>query len=118
MLVLVTSLSSPVLFGRDDLAARRSQLSTILQQEWEHTLQVNPELATHAGDDRYNDRLSDYSAEFFAREIEHSRQVLERIEPIDTAGFPEQEKLNKILMVRILRQQIVRCFFARLELRF
>ena len=40
----------------------------------------------------------------------------ERFEAIDITGFPEQEKLNKILMVRILRQQIEESSFKEWEM--
>jgi uncharacterized protein (DUF885 family) len=88
------------------LEARRAQLSAALEQEWEYQLRAHPEMATYIGDNRFNDRLSDYSAKFFAEDLEHAKQTLQSIESIDTAGFPEQEKLNKILMVRSLREQI------------
>ena len=92
--------------GQTDLQSRRSQLNSLLQEEWEYTLKAYPELATHAGDNRYNDRLSDHSAEFYARELDHDKEALKRFETIDTTGFPEQERLNKILMVRSLREEI------------
>jgi uncharacterized protein (DUF885 family) len=88
------------------IEARRAQLSAALQQEWEYQLRVHPERATHIGDNRFNDRVSDYSAKFFAEDLEHAKQTLRSIESIDTAGFPEQEGLNKMLMVRRLRERI------------
>src|SRR5690348_9300123 len=47
-------------------AARRTRLKALLLDEWEYTLRTNPELATSVGDNRFNDRLSDYSAKAFA----------------------------------------------------
>lgn len=85
---------------------RRAQLNAALQEDWEYELRVHPELATHTGDNRYNARLSDYSPKFFADDLEHSEQVLHRIEAINTADFPEPEKLNQALMVRSLREDI------------
>ena len=87
-------------------AARRARLKAALQEEWEYRLRTYPELATAVGDNRYNDRLSDYSPEFFAGEVQHARQALQIFESIDTAGFPEQERLSKDLMIRDLREQI------------
>ena len=63
-------------------------------------------MATYIGDNRFNDKVSDYSAKFFAEDLEHAKQTLRSIESIDTTGFPEQEQLNKILLVRSLREQI------------
>jgi uncharacterized protein (DUF885 family) len=92
--------------GEDSSEARRARLKAALHEEWEHQLRAYPELATQVGDPRYNDRLSDYSAEFYLGEVQHARQALQVFESIDTTGFPEQERLNKELMVRGLREQI------------
>ncbi len=90
----------------NSLAARRARLKEALQAEWEHQLRASPELATSVGDNRYNDRLSDYSPEFFAGEIQHARDALQIFESIDTAGFPEQERLSKVLIMREQREKI------------
>jgi uncharacterized protein (DUF885 family) len=92
--------------GEDSTEARRARLKAALHEEWEHQLRASPELATSVGDNRYNDRLSDYSAEFIAGEVQHAQQALQIFESIDTTGFPEQERLSKDLMVRSLREQI------------
>jgi len=113
---VICSAATITAFGQPGLDARRAQLKSVLQEEWEHQLRAEPEMATHVGDDRYNDRLQDYSPEFFASEIEYTKQILHRIEPIDTAGFPEQEKLNKALMVRSLKEEIEASQFKRWEM--
>ena len=84
--------------------ARRAELNRLLAEEWEYTLRTQPELATQVGDDRYNDRLSDFSDKAIADDLEHSQQALARFEAIDVTGFPEQERLNHALMVRSLRE--------------
>jgi uncharacterized protein (DUF885 family) len=86
--------------------ARRADLNRLLAEEWEYTLRTQPELATQVGDDRYNDRLSDFSDKAIADDLEHTRQSLARFEAIDVTGFPEQEKLNQALMVRSLRESL------------
>ena len=88
------------------LEARRAQLTAALQQQWEYELRTHPEMATYIGDNRYNDRLSDHSAASYTRELEHAKQTLQSIEAISTGGFPDQERLNKLLMVRRLREDI------------
>jgi len=88
------------------IETRRAQLSAALQQQWEYELRTHPEMATYIGDNRYNDRLSDHSAATYAQELEHAKQTLESIEAISTDGFPAQEQLNKLLMVRRLREHI------------
>jgi uncharacterized protein (DUF885 family) len=88
------------------LAARRAELNRLLADEWEYTLRTQPELAIQVGDDRYNDRLSDFSDKAIADDLEHTRQALARFEAIDVTGFPEQEKLNHALMLRGLREEL------------
>ncbi len=86
--------------------ARRKQLKSALDDEWEYALRTHPEFATYVGDSRYNDKLSDQSPEAVERDLKHAQEALRLIEAIDVSGFPEQEKLNQQLAVRELREQI------------
>jgi uncharacterized protein (DUF885 family) len=98
------------------LDSRRAELNRLLADEWEYTLRTQPELATQVGDNRYNDRVSDYSEKAIAADLEHARQSLARFEAIDVAGFPEQEKLNHALMVRSLREALEAAQFKDWEM--
>ena len=91
-------------------------MKRLLNDEWEYTLRTQPELATQVGDNRYNDRLSDFSDKAIAESIEHSRQALARFEAIDVTGFPEQERLNHALMVRELREDVETARFKSWEM--
>ena len=88
------------------LDARRAQLREAIDQEWQHELKTWPEFASAIGDPRYNDRLDDRSAAAAERETEYERGEIRIFEGIDTRGFPEQEALNKTLMLRQLRDDI------------
>jgi uncharacterized protein (DUF885 family) len=88
------------------LDARRAKLREAINAEWEYNLRTHPEFATAIGDNRYNDRLGDYSPEAIAKEVEHAREQLKLFESIDTTGFPEDEALNRQLMVRSLKEDI------------
>ena len=96
--------------------ARRAELNRLLADEWEYTLRTQPELATHVGDNRYNDRLSDLSDKAIADDLKHTREALERFEALDVTGFPEQEKLNHALMVRSLRESLEAAQFKDWEM--
>ena len=98
------------------LEARRTELNRLLAEEWEYTLRTQPELATRVGDNRYNDRLSDFSDKAIADDIEHSQQALARFEAIDVAGFAEQDRLNHALMVRSLREGLEGARFKHWEM--
>jgi uncharacterized protein (DUF885 family) len=95
---------------------RRARLNAALEQEWQYELRTRPEMATRIGDPRYNDRLNDYSPEFFAADLHHAQQALQTFESIDTTGFPEQDRLNKLLMVRRLNERIESARFKNWEM--
>jgi uncharacterized protein (DUF885 family) len=105
---LALGLAAPLfaLAAEQSLDARRAELNRLLAEEWEYTLRTSPELATQVGDDRYNDRLSDFSDQAIADDLAHARQAVARFEAIDVTGFPEQEKLNRALMLRTLHEGI------------
>lgn len=88
------------------LEARRQQLNKLIAEQWEYELRESPELATVIGDYRYNDRWSDYSLAHVAQTKKDLQAWLVRFEAVDTTGLPEQEQLNKSLMVRNLKQNI------------
>ena len=102
--------------AEQSLDARRAELNRLLAEEWEYSLRTSPELATQVGDDRYNDRLSDFSDKAIADDLEHTRQALARFEAIDVSGFPEQEKLNRALMLRSLHEGIDSAKFKSWEM--
>ena len=82
LLIVSFALALVPLFARaaeQALEARRAQLNRLLAEEWEYTLRTQPELATQVGDDRYNDRLSDFSDKFIADDLLRTRVVLSLI---------------------------------------
>lgn len=89
-----------------DLEIRRKALNDLLAEHWEYTLEQNPIFASIIGDKRWNDKVGDASLEAQKREYETTRKFLARFEAIDTTGFPEQEVLNKDLMVLDLRNDL------------
>jgi uncharacterized protein (DUF885 family) len=58
------------------------------------------------GDKRYNDKLDDLSEEAVQNRLRADRDFLARFKAIDSTGFPEQEALNKELMVRDLSLEL------------
>jgi len=96
--------SQPQAAQPQSVEARVAKLHELLGEHWEYVLRTNPEFASILGDKRYNDRLSDFSQAAIDQNIEQTRLFLRRFEAVDAAGFPEQEKLNRDLMVRNLRE--------------
>ncbi len=99
----VVMLAGAAFAQENDLAQRRKQLNEILNDYWEYTMRTAPEYASILGDKRYNDKLSDNSYAAVLRDLEETRKYLARLDAVDSNGFPEQEKLNKELLVRQLR---------------
>ena len=86
-----------------DLDARRKALNDLLHEQWEYTMRTSPIYASILGDKRFNDKLDDFSQAAIDDNLVQTRRFLERFDAIDTTGFPEQEVLNKALMVRDLK---------------
>jgi len=107
-LTVLGALLAAVSLGADappaPLDARRKALNDLLAEQWEYTLSTNPEFASIIGDKRWNDKSSDTSLAAIEKDLAKSAAFLKRFEAIDTSGFPEQEQLNKTLMVRQLEE--------------
>ena len=88
------------------LEARRKQLKDLLAEQWEYNLRTSPEFASTLGDKRYNDKLSDVSEKAIFLDLEQTKKFLSRFMAVDASGFPEQEALNKALMVRQLETRL------------
>ena len=106
LLAIVLTLSMTAASADTTLEARRKALNDLLHEQWEHTLRFSPLYASFLGDKRYNDQVDDFSQEQIDDDLEQARHFLDRFEAIDTTGFPEQETLNKRLMVRDLKMTL------------
>ncbi|HEV2719631.1 MAG TPA: DUF885 family protein, partial [Thermoanaerobaculia bacterium] len=104
-MLIVSNLAAAELSAQD-LDKRRKALQDLLHEQWEYTLRTQPEFASILGDKRYNDRSSDVSEAAQRKDAAESRRFLRRFEAIGTAGFSEQETLDKVLMVRYLRDNL------------
>lgn len=101
---------SPILFAQamsqTSVEERRKALNDLLAEQWDYTMRTQPEFASLLGDKRFNDRVTDQSLEAVRERQAEDRRYLSRFQAIDTTGFPEQEALNKRLMVRNLEENI------------
>jgi uncharacterized protein (DUF885 family) len=83
----------------ESLDVRRQALNKALADEWEYELKESPEQATIYGDYRYNDKWSDISLASIPQKRKDAEQFLARFQAIDTTGFPEQEQINRQLII-------------------
>lgn len=86
--------------------SRLGRLHALLEEQWQYNLRTSPEFASILGDKRYNDRISDFSQSAIDADNRQSAVFLREFESISTEGFPEQERLNRDLMVRNLRERV------------
>jgi uncharacterized protein (DUF885 family) len=101
---LLIAVTAPFTSGQQSsLEARRKSLNDLLAEHWEYTMRNNPVYASILGDKRWNDKLDDASQEAIDKDLAETKKFLARFEAIDTTGFPQQEQLNKTLMVRDLK---------------
>ena len=117
-LLAVLTFAAPLLLAQapNDLESRRKQLDALLHEQWEYTLRTNPEFASILGDKRYNDKLSDGSQKAIDEDLKQTKIFFDKFSAIDTTGFPEQEQLNKRLMVRDLKQGLDNAHFKNWEM--
>lgn len=107
LLPLIGALSLPARAGdTPSLESRRKELSQLIDDEWEYEMRETPEFATVIGDYRYNDKWSDSSLAYVPKQRDALEKWVTRFEAVDTTGFPEQEKLSHMLMVRDLKERI------------
>lgn len=98
------------------LSDRRKELDDLLAEQWDYTMHTAPEFASVLGDKRFNDKLSDYSEKAVYEQLAKAGEFLVRFQAVDTAGFPEQEALNKELMVRKLERALLGARFKDWEM--
>src|SRR3954463_10075792 len=104
--VLILAARSDQAANSQTVSSAREQFSKLLAEEWEYEMRESPESATEVGDNRYNDRWSDYSLEHQLQQKKDAEQWLARFQAVNTAGFTEQEKLSAQLMIRTQKDRI------------
>jgi uncharacterized protein (DUF885 family) len=90
----------------NDVATRTQQLQSLFEEFWQYHLRTDPESATSLGDNRYNDRLTDRSAEFEYSTLEEEKKYLAKFQSIKADGLAAQDATSLELMIRELKQGI------------
>jgi len=107
LVLIMGTLSSPARSDdKANLEARRKELSRLIAEEWEYEMRESPQTATTVGDYRYNDKWDDASLAHVSKQRKELRKWLARFESLNTAGFPEQERLSQTMMVRSLKERV------------
>jgi len=74
--------------------APAAALQGLLDQEWQWRLAQFPEFATTIGDHRYDDRLSDLSAQAVAARRQHHAALLAALQAIDRAQLQGEDRIS------------------------
>lgn len=81
-------------------AERSRALNKFFADYWQYTLKVSPETATFVGDNRYNDRWSNYSAAAYNANLQHEAELLTELSKFDLTGLPEQDQISAALLTK------------------
>ena len=100
------STTAPSHVQSTSVAARSQALDALLAEQWQYQLKESPELATTIGDDRYNDRWTDYSLAHVAAVRAATENFLQRFQALDSSGLSEQQQLSQKMMVRQLQDSL------------
>jgi uncharacterized protein (DUF885 family) len=82
------------------VVANRKALNDLFEEYWQATLEHSPEFASALGDKRYNDRIEDYSVKAENAWLAREESYMMRLAAIDPAGFTDQEKISRELLLR------------------
>jgi uncharacterized protein (DUF885 family) len=105
-LFLITTTAGAAPGSAADLDKRRKLLSDLIDQQWEDQLRRNPEYASTMGDRRYNDKSGDVSEAAIKDEAASNAKLLKQFQAIDIAGFSDQERISRELMIQDLRDSL------------
>ncbi|MDV2449820.1 DUF885 domain-containing protein [Xanthomonas hortorum] len=78
----------------------------LLDAQWQHHLQRNPEFASAIGERRYNDRWSDYSLQAVQRERSDVADLLKQFSAVNAGALDEQRQLSLQMMLGQLRDTL------------
>ena len=94
MLTLILLTLAPVLAQVLSSSKDESKLHALFDEDWQWNLEQYPESATLLGDNRFNDRLTDYSPEAIERRKAHDRAMLSRIREFDRSRLTGQDVIS------------------------
>jgi uncharacterized protein (DUF885 family) len=102
--------------GAAEVQTNTKQLNDLFAEIWQDRLSHSPEFASIIGDKRWNDQLTDYSAQAYDAKLAREREYLAKLGQIDTTGMSAQESLSKDLMVEDLIEDLEESSFKPWEM--
>jgi uncharacterized protein (DUF885 family) len=98
------------------VADRRAAMNALFKQYWDAGLERSPEFASTLGDKRWNDKITDYSAEAHNAWLEQEQNLLMKLGAIDDTGFTDDEKTSRELLLREFTDDIEAADFKEWEM--
>ncbi|MBK8268012.1 MAG: DUF885 domain-containing protein [Planctomycetes bacterium] len=104
LIVLLIAATCMPLYAQDEgqteatIVTTRDRLMFCCEAYWEFQLRTGPERATYLGDHRYDDRLTDYSAEARDAELEFLADLLKRLDRVEPKDLTEADRLTLDLL--------------------
>ena len=96
-LVILIAIIQTAFFGCSSPKEDAARLSTLIEEDWEWTLETYPIFATVLGDRRYNDRLEDLRPAAIEARQQYARDMLAALQKMDGDRFTGDDKLNYAL---------------------
>ena len=95
LLVVVTAGSHAATNNRAEKRSKEAvALHALFDEEWEHSMRVNPTWASRLGDRRWNNQWEDASPAAAQKEHERDKRVLAQLKKIDRAKLTPVDQLN------------------------
>jgi uncharacterized protein (DUF885 family) len=89
-----------------DQVTRHQAVQTFADEYWEFYQRNDPVAASFYGEYRYNDRLSDYSLAHWRQAEREAALLLGRAGALDVSDLSEEDKLDKLLLMRTLSDKL------------
>jgi len=99
--LLAIGLITPGAFAQAAEPGAKKQLDALFAESWEYDLAEDPLFATHAGDNRYNDRLPRESLADQERRLEKQREFLKRLEAIPRDQLSPADQIHYDVFRRV-----------------
>src|SRR3989440_4350294 len=111
--IIASAFLSSLLIFNGCANTQDNELQGIARNYLEQELQTNPEEATELGDHRFDDQLTDYSAEARAKELATQRECREKLNALDGSQLTGANNVD----FRILKENIDYKIFQAEELK-
>ena len=83
-----------------------ARLHALFDDYWSWVERENPEIATFLGNDRYDDRLTDFSPAAIARRKARAREILANLRSFDALPLAEQDALSLAVLESQLERRL------------